>query len=58
MNIPNGATHYCKHNGLYYKQINECVYVWSSVIGWMQSIGGSLDGHEFIKPIVVESSNG
>jgi len=55
MNIPNDATHYCEHNGLYYKQTNNTVYVWSSNGYWLESIGLPLNNHEFIRPIKRDS---
>ena len=54
MSIPNDATHYFELKGLYYKQKKETitrVYVWSDNGYWIESRGGSLDNHEFIKPI-------
>lgn len=55
MNIPLDATHYCELKNLYYKQVKDKhtikVYVWSNLGHWVSSIGGSIDNHEFIRPI-------
>lgn len=48
---PSDATHQSLISGLYYKEEGGKVYVCNNFGSWIESIGGSLEGHESIRPI-------